>query len=414
LRGEKRFLAFLRGQLAQIRRGGIAVLWRKATYVLAPLPFLPLVLLIRVLHPWISIRFGLLISYRIGHFSTNTELYLTQRELTETKRPVLDLFFLDGAVSNQQLKKMWSRTLRISRFARHAYVCNKLLPGKENHIVTLSAAWDVEGILENTRPHISFTTEEEQQGQRELKQLGLPDDTPFVGIHARDSGYLEYAFPSEEPGRWRYNDHRDSSIHSFVPAAEQLAMKGYYVFRTGVAVKEALNSANPRIFDYALNGRTDFLDIYIGAKCHFFICDTTGMSNIPMIFRRPTAWVNFVPMELAPTWNSKDLFLPKKLWLVDGHRFLTFQEILSSDICRFYTDEKYARLGIEVIDNTREEISSLVLEMEQRLSGTWQTNEEDEELQPRFWALFSPRYPKRVFRSRIGAEFLRQNQELLG
>jgi putative glycosyltransferase (TIGR04372 family) len=92
---------------------------------------------------------------------------------------------------------------------------------------------------------------------------------------------------------------------------------------------------------------------------------------------------------------------------------LTFQEILSSDIGGFGEDEQYAQLGIEIVDNTPEEISSMVMEMEQRLAGTWQTTEEDEELRARFWALFPPRYPNRIFRSRVGAEFLRQNRDLL-
>lgn len=53
------------------------------------------------------------------------------------------------------------------------------------------------------------------------------------------------------------------------------------------------------------------------------------------------------------------------------------------------------------------------VEMDERLKGTWQTTEEDEELQRRFWSLFKPSELNRVFRSRIGAEFLRQNRELL-
>ena len=120
-----------------------------------------------------------------------------------------------------------------------------------------------------------------------------------------------------------------------------------------------------------------------------------------------------MPLEMAPVWCSKDLFLPKKLWSADGRRFLTYREILSSDIGRFARDEQFVQSGIEVVDNTPEEISSLVLEMEQRLAGRWQTTEEDEELRARFWALFPPHYPNRAYRSRVGAEFLRQNRDLL-
>ena len=59
--------------------------------------------------------------------------------------------------------------------------------------------------------------------------------------------------------------------------------------------------------------------------------------------------------------------------------------------------------------------------MEDRLNGRWITTSEDEELQLRFWALFDdievhyrggePLHG--VIGSRIGAEFLRSNQNLL-
>ena len=51
--------------------------------------------------------------------------------------------------------------------------------------------------------------------------------------------------------------------------------------------------------------------------------------------------------------------------------------------------------------------------MDERIKGTWQSTEEEEELQQRFWSLFKPSELNRVFLSRIGAEFLRQNRELL-
>jgi putative glycosyltransferase (TIGR04372 family) len=277
----------------------------------------------------------------------------------------------------------------------------------------LREAWDYIGVTDQTEAHLSLTPEEEEQGRQGLKQLGLPDDAPFVCLNMRDSGYLERTVPADSADGWQYHNHRDASIQSYLPAAEQMADKGYYVFRTGVAVKEAFKSANPRIIDYAVDGRTDFLDIYLSAKCHFFISDTGGLATVPGIFRRPIAWLNYIPLEQAPTWSSKEIFLLKKLWSIEGRKFLTFREILNSEVRRFGSGEQYARHGIEIVDNTPEEISSLVLEMEQRLAGTWQTTEAEEDLQARFWALFPQRYPNRAFRSRIGTQFLRENQELL-
>ena len=82
--------------------------------------------------------------------------------------------------------------------------------------------------------------------------------------------------------------------------------------------------------------------------------------------------------------------------------------------------EAYDQRGIDIIDNTPEEITALAVEMDERLNGKWSTTEEDEELQRRFWSIYKvglqSRYGRdhhRVLRARVGAEFLRQNQAWL-
>lgn len=403
-------ISFLRRQTRDIREGGLPVLLRKAgTLLMMPLA-LPVALVVRALSPLWVIRFGQLPSSRIGHFAANIELYLCERDVGIQSQRTFDVFYHTPPICNHQLRKMVDRTLRVSRLARPLDRLNRWLPGGEKHVIPMSSSWDFHGLLARTQVHLSLTPEEESLGHVALQRLGIPERTPFVCFHARDSIYLNNVIPNMD---WRYHDYRDSTIHNYVHAAEELVRRGYFAVRMGVMVKEALTIANPMIVDYGFNGRTDFLDIYLGARCQFFICDTAGISSIPTIFRRPVAWVNYVPLELAPTWSASDLFIPKKLWLREERRFLTFLEILDSRIGRFRRTEEYEQLGVEVIENTSEEITGLVVEMDERLKETWQMSEEDEELQRRFWSLFKRSELNRTFLSRIGAEFLRQNRELL-
>ena len=106
-----------------------------------------------------------------------------------------------------------------------------------------------------------------------------------------------------------------------------MARRGYFVVRTGINVKEALTTKNIKIIDYATKGRTDFLDIFLASKCHFYIGNACGICAVPMVFRRPLVWANFIPLEYAPTWSKSDLFIPKKLWLGKECCFMTFREI---------------------------------------------------------------------------------------
>ncbi len=373
---------------------------------------LPAVLIIRFLRPLVVVRLGPLPSSRLGHFAIETEMYLCDRDKRKNGSQPFDIFYHRLPICNHQLKSMWDRKLRVFRLARWPDRLNRKIPGAGPHVVPRLGSRDMRGLIRHTPAHLSFTVEEERRGREALRAMGIQEGIPFVCLHARDSSYLEAVSPERD---WEYHDYRDSSIHNYVPAAEELARRGHVAVRVGAIVKEKLAVMNPGIVDYATNGRrSDFLDIYLGAKCRFFLCSATGVSEIPRIFRKPIAFVNFIPLEDMHTWGPDDLLIPKKLWLKKERRFLTFQEIFTLGFSRFFHSEQYERHGIEAVENTPEEIRDLAIEMDERLKSSWKTTDEDERLQQRFWSCFESSELHGDIVSRVGAEFLRQNQELLG
>ena len=406
----------VRRQWEQIQTGGIRILVRKVSEFVFLLAALPVVLIVRLLRPLILIRFRPLVSDRIGHFAANTEVYLCEKALGMHGKNVFDIFYHNryshSIISNLQLKKMWDRTIPTMTFARSIDRANRLFPGWEQHEIPCrdSQHRDIYGTLAKTKTHLSFTPDEELRGQEELKKFGKPEGMPFICFHARDTAYLETLFPDRQ---WRYLDHRDCKIENVIPAAEEFVRRGYFLIRTGHIVQEPLKVKHPMIFDYASKARTDFMDIYLHAKTHFYLGDPCGINAIPMIFRRPLAMTNLIALENMLSWGESYISLPKKLWLKNEKRFLTFREILDSEIGRFEESQKYAERGIEIIENTAEEILDLAVEMEERLKGTWQTTPEDEELQKKIWSLFKQNDLNNVIRARVGTKFLRQNKGLL-
>lgn len=378
----------------------------------------PVVLIVRLLRPSVIIRFGSLRTDRIGHFAGNTEMYLCERDAGVYGSRTLDFFYCGPIICNHQLKKMWGRQLNIFSPAivlRWLGWANEKLPGGEIHKVKIPSDQDINGYLTRFEPHLTFTAEEEAIGKQYLKSKGLNDEDKFICFIARDERYLERIHPYRSRGQWSYHDFRDASIHNFVPAVETLIEKmGYYAFRMGHVVKDAIHSDNPKIIDYATNGdRSDFLDIYLAAKCHLFINSGSGISALPRILRRPMVAANLIPLEYVG--GNLTVFIPKKLWLKEKRRFMTFREIFDSGAGRFLHSQQYEELGIEPIENTPEEITSAVIEADERLRGIWRTTEEDEELQRQFQSLF-PKSTSKLYgktRSRIGTDFLRQNKELL-
>jgi putative glycosyltransferase (TIGR04372 family) len=67
---------------------------------------------------------------------------------------------------------------------------------------------------------------------------------------------------------------------------------------------------------------------------------------------------------------------------------LIMREIFNHDVGFCLSISDYASKGIELIENTPEEIRDVVIEMAERLNGTWQSHEDGEALQRRFWEIF--------------------------
>ncbi|MFH1309453.1 MAG: TIGR04372 family glycosyltransferase [Candidatus Omnitrophota bacterium] len=427
----RKMLKFGIRQFYHIREGGIPVLFRKVVILfrvsfemLLVLLAVPIVLFARLLKPIIWIRFGCLISPRIGHFAANTEMYMCFRDMDERSKRRLDLFYCTKPICNRQLKKMWGRVLHIFKLVRWCDKANQLLPGGKDYRVVLLSDRDTCGVLQQVKKHLFFTDREDRFGKKEIEKMGISTDASFVCFYARDAAYLDSIAPGID---WKYHNYRDSNIKDYLLAAEELTRRGHFAVRMGAVVKDELKVSNPSIIDYASKGRTDFMDIYLAANCKFFLSSTGGINAVTTVFRRPVVFVNNMPLACFPASNYGDLFIPKKLWLRDERRFLTFQEILDSEIAFFFFFEQYENRGIELVDNTPEEIMDVTVEMDQRLNGQWQTMEEDEELQRYFWSLYNSEEYKRyckMFRRfgnmpyhripcRIGAKFLRENKELL-
>ena len=112
--------------------------------------------------------------------------------------------------------------------------------------------------------------------------------------------------------------------------------------------------------------------------------------------------------------RNGDLFIPQKMWVKSEKRFLSFEEMGKVDMFYAY-DSNCRRDGIELVHNSSDEIVSVVMEMNQRLDGSWQPEGDDEALQNRFRDILFSFHHQRSYGLpvRVGAEFLRQNVELL-
>ena len=341
----------------------------------------------------VLIRFGQFWSERLGHLAGNTEVYLCEKDAG--LHPGRHIWFHREPISSKQIAKMYARVMTVGPrwFTGLVALINTWFKGHEKHAVgSVQIDRDIHNLLEKTPCHIAFTEEEEKRGRDTLRNWGIPEGAKWVCLIVRDGAYL--------PGLG-YHSYRDSDVDTYRLAAEELAERGYYVFRMGAKVAKPFK-AGGKIIDFATDGKySDFMGAYLGAKCEFCISTGTGFDAIPYVFRRPICYVNYVPVEYFFTFvNGLAIW---KHHLKDGKR-MSFKEIIESGAGQFMRAEEFEGAGITLQDNSPEEIRDVVIEMAQGIS----TEPQDE-----FWKAYprsiSPYNNKPLhgeIRMRIGAKFL--------
>ena len=429
----------LNKHLFQIKRGGIIVISKKIRTIIIltlKIPFflilIPCVIITRLASPWILIRLGKLNSGRIGHFAKEVELYLNDLDtgINIPKKKHIDFFFLkNNQVANRQLEKMFRKTIRIwptfflHPFYKLSQFMDIFLLNNNEHRIKFTLR-DYNNLLEKIKPHLKFTDQEEAEGQNFLQNLGFKKNDKFVCLLVRDAGYLNRHQKSsnEDPSRFAYHNYRDGNIDRYVLAAEELAARGYYVFRMGINVLKKFNLSNPKIIDYAnLKIRSDFMDIYLGAKCTFCISTVAGFDEVPTIFRKPIAFVGVAPLALLESHNKDSLIIPRRHISKKTKKQLSISEIFYSNVATSLYSKEYDFNNIELEENEPEEIRDLVIEMDERLKGSWKVGSEDLLLQKKSWKIFEKNINNLNYyepfellhgkiKARFGAKFLRENR----
>jgi putative glycosyltransferase (TIGR04372 family) len=411
--------------IEEIRKGGKAVFLRKLKrFFLSRIPLILLspiavtvLLIIRLIRPWIHVRFGYFVHTRIGHFAPDVGLALAERELN-IANCYSDWFFLPRKTCNQQWAKMVKRNFRVQWWVESLYYWNLTIPGGEAHFRHPGAdtvgSRDRKGWFSKTSTKMHFLKEEEITTKAWLRNQGWQDGDPFVCLLVRDAAYLEQnSLHKWSEEKQKYHDYRNSDISTYVQAAEYLAQNDIWVLRMGKEMNYPILSKHPKVIDYAFHQeKNDLLDIWLFANCTFCISTSTGPDGVAAVYNRPFVFVNSLP--LAHLWGGDSIWVPKHLIWEKTGKYLTLKDHLKH--CYFRT-HYFENSGIGVVDLSPTEIAEAVQERLMRIQGTWIELKEDIELQNRFWkqlknwSKFSKYHEWIHPELRVGASYLRKMGE---
>ena len=100
---------------------------------------------------------------------------------------------------------------------------------------------------------------------------------------------------------------------------------------------------------------------------------------------------------------------------------LSISEIFYSNVSASLKSEEYDFNNIELEENEPEEIRDLVIEMDERLKGSWKEDSEDLLLQKNFWEIFEKNMKNLNYyeplhgkiKAKFCSKYLKQNKNLI-
>jgi putative glycosyltransferase (TIGR04372 family) len=354
------------------------------------------------------IRVGRINSLRIVHMLLEIDWYLS-----EPQKPSLDLFYFTTSTPvNSFLADFAKRKMiffpRIMIFA--AYIVNRILPGGGKYLVSLPfESFDFQ-IFDSSPSPFSTTLNFKKNGEELLKKMQISETSPIVCFYVRDEMYGEKTFPYLNQD---FSKYRNSNIDDFLPAMEYLASQGFTVIRMGREGKQQVFSENPKIIDYCFSDyKSDFADFFITSKAEFAVCTDTGMTHLPLFFRKPIGIANIVGMHGLLHTKMVRYVTFKRYFDKVKMRKLALSEILSSELVDFKDNRKFVEANIKFIDSSPEELVGLAQDMMFNTQSPHLSSYSNSEQDNKFQDFVSMKRGIKMW-SRISNSWLKNNQDFL-
>jgi len=202
-------------------------------------------------------------------------------------------------------------------------------------------------------------------------KYGVAAHKPIAVVHARESGWLGAT----------YHDFRNASISNYVEAIDFLITQGFFVVRIGDASMTPVDYRSPDFLDLACSEAfQDGEDACFIAYCRLYIGQNSGPFALAAILGKDTIIANEVNIFIG-RWVHEEEIDP--LMLVLFKRNVSRSDRKSFNLLEVlfrrprHTTEDFERDGIDLVENTPEEILLTVQEFLARRAGQWDTGPDE-------------------------------------
>ena len=350
---------------------------------------------------------------RIGHLMSEPDAFLKEQLLKTGRIPRAIMLAPKGKSANHAAVRYWSKYFIVVENPTLAALLKPLQIHPWTKFVTnryAAAMYKTADVFKINNdwgrrpPLLTLTRNEYARGNDVLRQMGVPEGSWYVCVHAREGMYS----PHDDP----VHSFRNISIRDFEKSIAYIVAQGGVCIRMGDPTMSPTFKM-PGLIDYALSSyKQDWMDLFLAASCKFFLGSNSGACLMATIFGRPSALVGMAPIT-AMAFGVDDISIQMLYRSNEMSRILTFKEILQSPAASYRFTHEYTEAGITLIHNTAEDILELTIEQFQRVQGTYVIDPDDEFRQVQFKSRLKPGDYCYGTAARIGNAFLKKHQHLL-
>jgi putative glycosyltransferase (TIGR04372 family) len=246
---------------------------------------------------------------------------------------------------------------------------------------------------------------------------GISDfEKRLVLLSVRDSEYYAAlrrsgASVDEQPEISGDADVRNPNVDSYLPACQMLRERGYNVVRVGVNQTPLGPDWNGVARDVSRLSGSSALDLQLASRCAFFLNGASGFWALTSLFNRPHLSLNTYSFFKGTGVSSRDIFAPQLLRRVCDGSLLSFAQMAELGTAAS-TKSSLQERGLSLVKLSVTEITETVLEMIDRLSGSFEESPSDILRRRRFEEI-RVRSSGRHERGQISSLFLRRHESLL-
>lgn len=318
-------------------------------------------ILVYVLHQW----------RRIGHLTIEPQILATMHG-DRYRRIVVVTGNLDQEGSNRSIAACLDPRIVVVETSWRDVIALGTIDGglvdlRHFHWLAMSArslivaCWRT--VVAGRRPQLLHLPDNlREQAHRRLADHGIDPAAPFALFHTRTMHYL----PDET-----HHGHRTASIARYEPSLRRILDAGYQVLRIGEPALEVWDRAPEGYLSLAdaFPGER-WIDVFACADCAFATAQNSGPIWVVAAFGKPSLRTN-TPLEHLNLPYNDDLSMFKRYRRAGEDRFLTYREILDARLPGVFRDADFEARGIELVENTVEEIEAATEEMLAKLQDRW-------------------------------------------